>query len=106
MFCKIVYLRKQYCFMNKKIKNIIIVLNCLMLFLAIKWYFKNEEIEPLILIIGQFITLLVLFFEDKLSKVTNIKNVNTDIDTDISGDNSVGVLNKKNKDSNIRTTIR
>jgi hypothetical protein len=92
--------------MNKIIKYIIIVLNVLVLIVAINWYFRDKEFEPLIAVIGQFIALLVLFFEDKLSKVINIKNVNTDIETNILGKNNVDVLNKKNKDSNIRTTIR
>ncbi|WJS94357.1 hypothetical protein NYQ10_19935 [Flavobacterium johnsoniae] len=92
--------------MNKKIKYIIIALNIIVLVIAVNWYLKDKNEEPLIAIITQFIALIVLFFEEKLSKVTNIKNENTDIDTDISGDNNVEVMNKKNKDSNIRTTIR
>ncbi|WP_166925712.1 hypothetical protein [Flavobacterium poyangense] len=92
--------------MNKKVKYIVAVLNIIVLGIAFKWYLENKDSEPLIAVISQFIALLVLVFEERLSKVTNIKNVNTDIETDISGENSVEVLNKGNKDSNIRTTIR
>ena len=92
--------------MNKKVKYLIGVLNIIVLIIAFDWYLKNKDSEPLIVVITQIIALLVLIFEEKLSKVTNIKNDNTDIDTDISGNNNVEVLNKKNKDSKIRTTIR
>ena len=92
--------------MNKIVKCIIVFLNGIVLIIASKWYLENKESEPLIAVITQIISLLVLFFEEKLSKVVNIKNDNTDIDTDISGDNNIEILNKKNKDSNIRTTIR
>jgi hypothetical protein len=92
--------------MDKKVKYIIVFLNVLVLILAISWYVEEKEPEPLIAVIGQFIALLVLFFEDKISKVANIKNVNTEIETDISGEHSIAVLNKKNEGSNIRTTIK
>jgi len=100
-----IWLNKKYK-MNKKVKYIIAILNIIVLVIAFKWYLTNKDAEPLIAIITQIISLLVLIFEEKLSKVTNIKNDNTDIETDIAGSNNVEVLNKKNKDSNIRTTIR
>lgn len=102
---KVVYLIKQKLEMNKKVKYLIIALNIIVFVIAGNWYMKEKNTEPLIALITQFIALVALFFEEKISKISNIKNVDTDIDTNISAESNVEVLNEKNKGSNIRTTI-
>jgi hypothetical protein len=91
---------------NKILKWVLIALNGIMFLLAIKWYIKNYEDEPLICIIGQSIILLSIFMENKFPNVRNIKNEDSEIETDISSDADAEVLNKKNKGSKIKTTIR
>lgn len=61
--------------MNKTLKTIIIIANIVMLIVAGYWLYKNNEPEPLIVIIGQFATILGLFFEQKVTKIFT-KNVN------------------------------
>ena len=69
--------------MNKLLKTILIILNLLMLSLAIYWYSEKKETEPLISIIGQIIALLVILFENNISKIrTNkINKSGVNIDT-------------------------
>lgn len=91
---------------NKTLKFILIALNVMMLLYAIRWYKNDGGEEPIICIIGQTVILLTIIIEKKFPNVKNIKNENSEIETDISSDSDAEITNKKNIGSKIKTTIR
>jgi len=78
--------------MNKKIKNIAIVINLLILVLAIFWINEsNFDYEPITVLCGQSLSLIVLIFGDAIQNKFSVKdvsesNVNIDIDKQDNGD--------------------
>lgn len=72
--------------MSKKIKNIAIGINVLILVLAILWI-KNSDFdyEPITVFCGQFLSLVVLIFGESLQNKFSVKDVSeskVDIDVD------------------------
>ncbi|WP_281225165.1 hypothetical protein [Flavobacterium aquiphilum] len=54
--------------MNKKLKTIIIIINVIMLFVAGYWLYRDKELEPLTVVLSQGATILILFFENSITK--------------------------------------
>lgn len=91
--------------MNKNVKNLLLLINIVMLLLAIKWYFEKKETEPLIVILGQFSALVVLLLENKISSSVNAKkNKKTHVEVNASKGDKVDV--NENEDSSIRIKTR
>lgn len=62
--------------MSKKIKNIAIVINLLILVLAIFWIKKsNFDYEPITVLCGQSLSLIVLIFGDAIQNKFSVKDV-------------------------------
>ncbi|MCA0349069.1 MAG: hypothetical protein LCH35_07390 [Bacteroidetes bacterium] len=78
--------------MSKKIKNIAIVINLLILVLAIFWIKKSDfDYEPITVLCGQSLSLIVLIFGDAIQNKFSVKDVskskvNIDIDKEDNGD--------------------
>lgn len=78
--------------MSKKIKNIAIVINLLILVLAIFWIKKsNFDYEPITVLCGQSLSLIVLIFGDAIQNKFSVKDVskskvNIEIDKQDNGD--------------------
>ena len=78
--------------MSKKIKNIAIVINLLILILAIFWIKKSDfDYEPITVLFGQSLSLIVLIFGDAIQNKFSVKDVtkskiNIDIDKQDNGD--------------------
>ena len=78
--------------MSKKIKNIAIVINLLILVLAIFWIKKSDfDYEPITVLCGQSLSLIVLIFGDAIQNKFSVKDVskskvNIDIDKQDNGD--------------------
>ena len=72
--------------MSKRIKNIAIIINLLILVLAILWIKKTDfEYEPITVFLGQLLSLIVLIFGDAIQNkftVIDISNSKVKIDTD------------------------
>lgn len=91
--------------MNKAVKNILIVINLLMILFSIKWYLKDKEYEPLISIFSQVSALILLFFEGKINSVLNVnKNVKTGLELDVSKGDIINA--NENEDSEIKIKTR
>lgn len=60
--------------MNRKIKNSLFIINGLILALSGFWFYSDGGYEPMIVLLGQFATLLILFFEGK-SKSTDVERI-------------------------------
>lgn len=77
--------------MSKKIKNIAIVINLLILVLAIFWIKKSDfDYEPITVLCGQSLSLIVLIFGDAIQNKFSVKDVskskvNIDIDKQDNG---------------------
>jgi hypothetical protein len=78
--------------MSKKIKNIAIVINLLILVLAIFWIKKSDfDYEPITVLCGQSLSLIVLIFGDAIQNKFSVKDVskskvNIEIDKQDNGD--------------------
>lgn len=91
--------------MSKTIKSLLIFITAVMLIISFKWYYKNNEEEPLISILGQFLSLLVLLFENKINaSVIAFKNKRSTINVDASKESIVKV--SRNEDSDIKIKTR
>lgn len=90
--------------MNKTLKIILIIINIIMLGIAIKWYSDKKELEPLIVSLGQFTTLLGLFFEKGASKIITrtLKN-QADVDVDVRSGDHVTTSDIDNSKVRIKT---
>lgn len=90
--------------MNKTIKFILIIINGIMLIIAILWYLEKKEKEPLIVILGQLVTLILLFFEQKASKIKTkrIKN-KSDLNINVASGDSIHTSDIDNSKVQITT---
>lgn len=91
--------------MNKTLKIVLIVLNAVMLVLALYWYRKESQIEPIIVFIGQVASILILLFENKISKnsIKKISDSKVRISTTKGDESHIEIKNvKKGSDVKIK----
>jgi len=75
--------------MSKRVKVILYILNIIVFGIAIYWFKDDQSPEPLIAMIGQFLVLITLIFESKISGLGITKISNSEVDVDVkSSDNS------------------
>jgi hypothetical protein len=87
--------------MNSIVRNIMIILNVIVLFIGFLWYYNPVgNYEPLSIIILQIISLLALLNENKISKIITKQVENSEIDID--SNNGQDIVTKKITDSKIR----
>ena len=71
--------------MSKRIKNITIFINFIILILAILWTIDSKfQYEPITVLLGQLLSLIVLVFGDKIQNSFSVKKISkstVDIDT-------------------------
>lgn len=71
--------------MNKTLKKILIGINILILFVAAYWiYTKKNDPEPIIVFLAQITTLLMLLFENSITRKFEAGNI---IDSELSVEN-------------------
>ncbi|NBA88424.1 hypothetical protein GVN16_21805 [Emticicia sp. CRIBPO] len=85
--------------MKKSFKIILTALNTIILIIAAWWFFDDMAPEPLIIVLGQFTTLLVLFFEKEVSNIFTIDVTNSKIR--IRSKSGDSIYTKRIKDSDI-----
>lgn len=87
--------------MNKKIKNIAIIINFLILVFSILWIKKTDfEYEPITVFLGQMLSLIVLIFGDAIQNKFFIKEVSDSkviIDTDKKDNGDYNISNIRDK---------
>jgi hypothetical protein len=90
--------------MKPNIKNTIIIINLIILAFALLWAYKsNFEYEPIIVALGQFSSLILLYWEGKSTKIEVKKISKSKVSLDLSESDSgeYNVTNVK-KDSEIK----
>ena len=80
--------------MNKLVKTILYIFNLIVLGIAIYWFKSEQSPEPLIAIISQFLVLITLIFESKISNIGISKVSKSEVDVEV----------KSNDDSSITIT--
>ena len=87
--------------MNKKIKNIAIIINLLILVFSILWIKNTDfEYEPITVFLGQMLSLIVLVFGDAIQNKFFIKEVSDSkviIDTHKKDNSEFNISNIRDK---------
>jgi hypothetical protein len=83
--------------MNKSVKIILYILNILIFGIAIYWFTIDKSPEPLITMIGQFLVLLTLIFESKITKIAIAKISESEIyvETGLKDESSISISKVK-----------
>lgn len=75
--------------MNKLLKTILFIFNIIALGIAVYWFKDEQSPEPLIVMISQFLVLITLIFESKISNIGISKVSKSKVNVDVkSTDNS------------------
>ena len=87
--------------MSKTIRNFVVILNLIIILLSIYWYKNpNSNIEPITVFVSQLISLLALFFGDKIVAIFHINEVsNSEIEIDAKADDNSEYKISKIKDA-------
>jgi hypothetical protein len=75
--------------MKKLVKTILYIFNIIVLGIAVYWFKDEQSPEPLIVMISQFLVLITLIFESKISNIGISKVSKSKVNVDVkSTDNS------------------
>lgn len=79
--------------MNNLLKTILLVFNLVALGVATYWFIDEKSPEPLIVMISQFLVLLTLIFESKISNIgiSNVSKSKVDIETKQNDNSSIKI---------------
>ncbi|MCX7551546.1 hypothetical protein [Xanthomarina sp. F2636L] len=89
--------------MNKLVKIILYVFNIIALGIAIYWFNADQSPEPLIVIISQFLVLITLIFESKISNIGISKVAKSKVDVEVKANDDSSIIISDIKDrSNIK----
>ena len=79
--------------MNKLLKTILFIFNFIALGIAIYWFKNEQSPEPLIVMISQFLVLITLIFESKISNIgiSRVSKSKVNIDTKSTDNSSINI---------------
>lgn len=79
--------------MNKLLKTILFIFNLIALGIAIYWFKDEQSPEPLIVMISQFLVLITLIFESKISNIgiSKVSKSKVNIDTKSTDNSSINI---------------
>jgi hypothetical protein len=83
--------------MNKLLKTILFIFNIIALGIAIYWFRDEQSPEPLIVMISQFIVLITLIFESKISNIgiSKVSKSKVNVDVKSNDKNSINISDIK-----------
>lgn len=77
--------------MNKLLKSILYIFNIIALGIAIYWFKDEQSPEPLIVMISQFLVLITLIFESKISNIVISKVSKSKVNVEVKSTDNSGI---------------